>query len=249
MRVSHCDKGPNRNVLLREAALLAAIFLSGCQISPRRVVAVNPSPTASASPTPTGFSPSPTPFPSPTVFPTPTPFPSPTPTPTAMSTPVPLANAVTEFLYAADPRASTMTGYRINGDGTLSPVQGSLFAAPEAPQKLLALGGSLLAAGRTTLTVYAADKATGSLRETDSVVLSAVEDFLVDDSQSLVYAAASGQIFAYQLDEGKLQPVAGSPFRVSAMAQEGTVSGALRLALDSRRDLLEIASTMASRPG
>lgn len=142
-----------------------------------------------------------------------------------------------------------MTGYRINGDGTLSPVQGSLFAAPEAPQKLLALGGNLLAAGRTTLTVYAADKATGSLRETDSVVLSAVDDFLVDDSQSLVYAAASGQIFAYQLDEGKLQPVAGSPFRVSAMAQEGTVSGALRLALDSRRDLLEIASTMASRPG
>jgi hypothetical protein len=249
MGFSPYDTDPVQHVLLRKAALLAAVFLSGCQISPRRIVTVNPSPTTS--PTPTGFFPSPTPFPSPTVFPTPTPFPSPTPipTPTAMSTPIEQANAVTEFLYAADPGASTITAYRINGDGTLSPVQGPSFVAPEAPQKLRALDGALLAAGRTTLTVYAVDKANGALQETDSVVLSPVDDFLADGSSSLVYAAASGEIFAYRLAEGRLQPVAGSPFRVSATAQEGTRLGLVSLALDPRRNLLEIISSMAARPG
>lgn len=254
MGFSHYDKKPIQHVLQWGTALLAGTFLVGCQISPRRIVTVNPSPTASVSPTPTGAFPTPTPFPSPTVFPTPTPFPSPTPIPTAtpmaMATPAASANAVTEFLYTADPGPSTITAYRINGDGTLSPAQDSLFVAPEAPQKLLALGGNLLAAGRTTLTVYAADKETAVLRETDSVVLSAVEDFVVDNSSSLVYAAASGEIFAYRLRDGKLEPVAGSPFRFSATAPSGTELSGVSLALDTSRNILEIGvRIMAPRPG
>ncbi len=143
----------------------------------------------------------------------------------AMATAVPLGsshspqaplNAVTEFLFIADFGSSTITSFRINGDGSLSLKSETPFVAGDAPRKVAALGGHLLAAGKSSLVVYGVDKDTGSLRQTDSVVLSPLHDFVVDAPASLIYAASGDEIFAYRLADALLQPLPGSPYPVSA---------------------------------
>ena len=118
--------------------------------------------------------------------------------------------------------------------------------AGEAPSKVAALGGSLIAAGMTSLTIYFVDKETGSLRQTDSVVLGALHDFVVDPSASLIYAASGGEIFAFRLAGATLQPLPGSPYSVSAMAPAEAGIRAVSLLLEPSRNSLHVRFQVVS---
>ena len=161
----------------------------------------------------------------------------------ATVTPATPVNTVTEFLYTAGPVSSTITAYRINRDGSLSPAPASsvvAVVATDAPRKLAALGGNLIAAGRTTITVYAVDRETGSLQQTDSAFLNALDDMVLDVPAALIYASSGEEIFAYRVEDGRLQPVMGSPYRVSTALRDGAGLRAESLVLDPARNALEV---------
>lgn len=162
------------------------------------------------------------------------------------SAPVAPADSVTEFLFTADFGSSTITAFRINADGSLSPVRGTPFVVGEAPSKVSVLGGSLIAAGNASLVVYSVDKETGSLRQTDSVVLGALQDFVVDPSASLIYAASGSEIFAFRLAGATLQPLPGSPNSISAMAPADAGIRAVSLLLDPSRNSLQVRFQVVS---
>ncbi|MGH9569220.1 MAG: hypothetical protein ACRD4F_06255, partial [Candidatus Angelobacter sp.] len=180
------------------APLIVAVVVAGCVISPRREVSSpgGPSPTPTITP---GGTPSPTP--TPTVFPTPTITPSPTPTPTPA--------AGMSLVFAADPGGATISGTRINPDGSRSPVQGSPFPVAEAPQQLVALGANLLVRNSDSIVAYRVDRETGSIMQTGFAPSPAVRDIAATPSDSTVYALDDSAVSAYRLKNGKLQLLPG----------------------------------------
>ena len=136
----------------KQFAAIAAIFMlllliAGCVISPRRVVVGGPSPT-----------------------PTPTISPTPTPTPTPMAAAVPQANTPAEFLFLSDAGAPLITGFRINGDGSLAPIPGSPFTIGAPAGSLTAAHGTLIVTSGKAISAYKVDKETGSIQPMDSAV-------------------------------------------------------------------------------
>lgn len=126
------------------AIVIAVIFtvfllIAGCVISPRRIVNEAPSPT-----------------PTPNISPTPTPGTTPTPTPTPMAATVPA-----QFLFVGDGDAPLITGFRINGDGSLAPVPGSPFSVGFTPRALWSTKNLLLVLTQEGATAFSVDPETG----------------------------------------------------------------------------------------
>lgn len=137
--------------------LLVLAVIAGCQISPRRI-ATNTGPTPSPGVTPT-VSPTPggIPTPSPTISPVP-----------ATPTPSPMAAAVTVhpqfvFVAASGSPAGSVSGFKVESDGSLSPVQQGLVPLAEPTIKMLGLDGKLAVVGQKRVSLFAVDPATGML--------------------------------------------------------------------------------------
>jgi hypothetical protein len=165
----------NRYWLVAWVLSILAVIAACGTISPRRVVINNPSPTPTVSPS---ISPTPTPFPTPTITPTPT------PTPTAMAAVVP-----NQFLFTADPAAGVILGFKINRDGGLSPVPGSPFVVADSPRLVAAAGENLFVAGKTKLTLFRANKETGSIQKTDVASVPQLSALLGDSPMGTVFAS------------------------------------------------------------
>ncbi len=196
------------------AALL--LSLTGCVISPRRIV------DNQATPTPTGT-------PSPGTTPTPTPIPGTTPTPTATPTPTPVggmsailgstadANRVAEFLFVADQNSSSLRGFRIAADGRLSPVNGSPFQVGDTPRRILSSGDSLIMAGNAAIIVFQVDKVSGALRQTDSVAASSPE-VTVNPATGVIHSTVNGETTSYRLVKGLMRTIGSSPATIQNKA-------------------------------
>jgi 6-phosphogluconolactonase (cycloisomerase 2 family) len=144
MRSLHCRRG--QLAIIIAAVFMLLLLIAGCVISPRRVVNEAPSPT-----------------PTPNISPTPTPGTTPTPTPTPMAATVPA-----QFLFVGDGVAPLITGFRINGDGSLAPVPGSPFVISVPARSLVAIHGTLVIADGKGIVAYKVDKQTGSIQQIDA---------------------------------------------------------------------------------
>jgi len=146
-----------------------------------------------------------TPPPTPTPNPTP-PGPGPTPTPAAHGT----------FVYF-DSGLSQVIGYKLNPDGTLTPLAGSPFAINGG---LAAAGNFLAVESGSTVSTYLVDAASGALTKAGSgtVVQGAAAAGIAADANNvyvagLIPANTSTGIYGFALAaNGALTPLAGSPY-------------------------------------
>jgi hypothetical protein len=212
------NKDQDKDTLLKTVAMhfpvaILLLSLTACEISPRRIVFNQGTPTPTVSPTATptpGFTPTPTP--------TPTPIPTPTPTPAAtMAASVPDDNPVAEFLFVADLNSSSLQGFRIGGHGSLSPVTASPFPVGDKPGKIVASGDSLILAGASAIIVFQVDRVSGALRQTDSVAASAPA-VVVDPATGIIHSTANGETTSYRLVKGLMQTIGSSPATVQNKA-------------------------------
>ena len=109
---------------------------------------------------------SPTPTPTPSPAPSPTPSPSPTPTPSPSPTPTPPPAFPAQFIFTADFEPGTISGFKVNSDGTLSTVTGSPFASPGVSY-VKGVGTSLVSEG--LLKLYSVDSSTGAIQFLTSI--------------------------------------------------------------------------------
>src|SRR5437764_9832559 len=133
-RTNHMPGGPMTTAkIFAISFVLSLCILTGCA-GTQSTTASNPNPAPP-------FAPAPTPSPSP----------SPTPTPTPR----------TQFLYTADSGAGTITGFRINPDGTLSGVSGSPFVSL-GTSYVKGVGTSLVS--ECSLRLYSVNESTGAIQ-------------------------------------------------------------------------------------
>lgn len=141
------------------------------------------------------------------------PRPTPTPTPPgATPTPTPAAAHGT-FVYF-DSGSSQVIGYRLNPDGTLTPLAGSPFAINGG---LAAAGNFLAVSSLSTVSTYLVDASTGSLTLSGTGAVNG--NFAIAADSKNVYVAGnipantSTGIYGFALAaNGTLTPLAGSPY-------------------------------------
>ena len=161
--------------------------------------------------------------------PTPTPLPNPSPTPiTPTPTPPPAAHGT--FVYF-NTSASNTIGYRLNPDGTLTPLAGSPFAVSGG---LAAAGNFLAVASGSTVSAYAVDPASGGLTQTGTATVNGGGAIAADAKN--VYVAGnipannSTGIYGFALSAtGMLTPLAGSPYTFTGACDFCDVPVALAL--------------------
>lgn len=126
---------------------------------------------------------------------------------------------ITNFVYVANGTLGTISGFRINDDGSLTELAGSPFAAGAQISALNASGGGLLASDATNNQVLGFKlQNTGALTPFTAVAAGSQPGKIVLGLGNFVYVAnrASNSVSAYKFDfaASTLMPVAGSPFSV-----------------------------------
>jgi hypothetical protein len=186
-------------------AVVCTLLLAqgGCN-SPRIIVVggQTPSPTPTGTPSPITGSPSPTPIPTLTPIPTPTPF-------GGMDT-VARKDGPAQFLFTVSPDSPLMDGFRINGDGSLSPVLGSPFVASVPMRFAVSAQNALIVASQDAIFAFAVDKETGAIRQTDSAGTGGVSQLMTDVPAGTVLATTSAGTVAFTVSGGKLKALPGS---------------------------------------
>jgi 6-phosphogluconolactonase (cycloisomerase 2 family) len=76
--------------------------------------------------------------------------------------------ATGEFLFLGDAGAPLITGFRINGDGSLAPVPGSPFAISAPARALAVIQDTLVIADKRGIISYQVNRDTGTLQQTDA---------------------------------------------------------------------------------
>lgn len=205
-------------------SILAVIAACGT-ISPRRVVINNPSPTPTVSPT---------------ISPTPTITPTPTPTPTAMAAVVP-----PQFLFTADPAAGVILGFKVNRDGGLSPVPGSPFVMADSPFLVAGTGENLFVASRTKLTLFVANKATGSIRKADVAMLPRISRLIADLPSTAVFASTPREELAVRVVNQRMLISNAAGTRANVVRSETSVvdvTGRFMYKLDPQTGTISVFS-------
>lgn len=195
--------------------LFVTISLAGCGSVQATSAATVPTPTPAPSPTPIVSSPG-----------------TPTPTPTATPTPSPVAAGT--FVFSGSPLENrAVTGYRLNDDGTLTPIPGSPFPVNGA----LAVSGNFLVSAQDGVVVtFKIDPGTGSLTTAGSGDVPGPISVAADTANVYVAGqlspAGSGTgIYGFSIAaNGALTPLAGSPYFFAAGCD--TCSSPLALTLN-----------------
>ena len=100
-----------------------------------------------------------------------------------------------------------MTGFRINPDGSLTPIPGSPFSISAPVQAETSLPGILIVAAQASINVFTVDQEAGSIQQTDSIKASGVQSLRADASASAILATTQQGTIAYRMSNGKLQPL------------------------------------------
>ena len=142
--------------------------------------------------------------------PTPTPTPMPTP-PGATPTPTPAAAHGT-FVYLSN--TTSLSGFRLNPDGTLSQLTGSPFPVQG---NISTAGSFLLAFSGTTVSTYQVDPASGAPSFVSSVSVPGASGGVADAQNLYVQGKTpdgnSIGFYGFAISaSGMLAPLAGSPF-------------------------------------
>lgn len=91
-----------------------------------------------------------------------------------------------QFLFLGQSDAPLITAFRINGDGSLAPVDGSPFPVGAAARSLTSAGNTLTVASEAGVKVFTVDKETGSFQEgaTDESLMTPADHSMSANSAS-----------------------------------------------------------------
>jgi hypothetical protein len=142
---------------------------------------------------------------------------APTPTPTPMppgATPTPTPAAAHGTFVYFDSGLSQVIGYKLNPDGTLSPLAGSPFAINGG---LAAAGSFLAVSSLSTVSTYLVDPSSGALTKVGSGTVVQASGIVADARNIYVSgsipASTSTGIYGFALAaNGALTPLTGSPY-------------------------------------
>jgi len=163
-----------------------------------------------------------------------TPTPAPVNSNPASPTPTPAAHGTFVFSNSQD-HDTPVTGYRLNGDGTLAAIPGSPFPA----NGFLAVSGSfLISAQDDTVVAFRIDATTGALTlagsgDVPGVIAVAADGANVYVAGALTPAGSGTGIYGFSIAaNGALTPLAGSPYFFAAGCD--TCSSPLTLTLNDK---------------
>ena len=115
------------------------------------------------------------------------------------------AEVPAQFVFTASPNSPLLSGFRINADGSLTPVSGSPFLISTSARAIAGVHGTLLVADSAGISVFSVDKETGAIRQSDSVRIGAITDLVSDPHSDAAIAASSTGALALRVKNGKLQ--------------------------------------------
>lgn len=114
-----------------------------------------------------------------------------------------------------------MSGFKINHDGSMTPVPGSPFPTTAPVHAAVSLHGALVVASEASLTAFAVDKETGFIQPTDSIKAVAVKSLETDSAENAILATTQKGTLAFRVSNGKLEPL---PAARAVSAQEQSVT-------------------------
>jgi hypothetical protein len=123
---------------------------------------------------------------------------------------VPRTDSAQQFLFVGDPARPAVTGFRINQDGSLTPLPGSPFPTEAPTRTMTSVHGTIVTAGETGISEYAVDKESGAIQLTDSVQTGSILRMVSDASASAVYVVTEQGTLGYRVTDGKLQALPAS---------------------------------------
>jgi len=103
-----------------------------------------------------------------------------------------------------------MNSFRLNEDGSLTPVVGSPFVTRSSLHLLTSLHNHLVAAGEDTLTAFVVDSETGAPRQTDGMKTGTISQLNVDAPGDTIVATTQAGPVAFRVSGGKLKVVPGA---------------------------------------
>lgn len=106
-----------------------------------------------------------------------------------------------------DPSSPLISGFRIDPDGSLTPVPGSPFSIGSAVQAETSVPGTLIVATQASINVFTVDKEAGFIQQTDSIQVRGVKNLRVDSSARALFATMQQGTLAFQISNGKLAPL------------------------------------------
>ncbi len=126
-----------------------------------------------------------------------------------------------QFLFIGDASDALINGFRINQDGSLTPVPGSPFPTTAPVHSAASLHGTLVVANETSLTAFAVDKETGFIQPTDSIKADAVKSLEADSAENAIFATTQKGTIAFRVSNGKLEPL---PAALAVSAREPSLA-------------------------
>ena len=132
-----------------------------------------------------------------------------------MSAEVPRSNGSAQFLFTASPNSPLLSGFKINTDGSLTPVPGSPFVIGASARAIVGVHDALLLADGASVRVFSVDMETGAIRQTDSAKAATISDLVSDPQMNAAIAISPAGALALRVVDGRLQaqpaPMAQSP--------------------------------------
>jgi hypothetical protein len=122
-----------------------------------------------------------------------------------MSAEVPRSNGSAQFLFTASPNSPLLSGFKINADGSLTPVPGSPFVIATPARAIVGVHDALLIADGAGITVFSVDMATGAIRQTDSAKAAFISDLVSDPQMNAAIAVSASGALALRVVDGRLQ--------------------------------------------
>jgi len=136
-----------------------------------------------------------------------------------MSAEVPRSNGSAQFLFTASPNSPLLSGFKINEDGSLTPVPGSPFVIGTPARAIVGVHDALLIADGAGITVFSVDMETGAIRQTDSAKAASISDLLNDPQMNAAIAVSAAGALALRVVDGRLQAQPAPMAQAPAVAQ------------------------------
>jgi hypothetical protein len=140
-----------------------------------------------------------------------------------MSAEVPRSNGSAQFLFTASPNSPLLSGFKINPDGSLTPVPGSPFVIGTAARAIVGVHDALLISDGAGIKVFSVDMETGAIQQTDSINAATISNLVSDPQRNAAIAVSPAGALALRVVDGKLQvqpaPMAQAPAEAQTSGQ------------------------------
>ena len=118
---------------------------------------------------------------------------------------VPRSKGPAQFLFTASANSPLLSGFKINADGSLTPVPGSPFVIGTSARAIVGVHDALLIADGAGISVFSVDMETGAIRQTDSAKAATITDLVSDPQMNAAIAVSPAGALALRVVHGRLQ--------------------------------------------